>query len=93
MNKIDLSKISNDLVRSKVIDFMVSLLFLLITFNAIWLLVFIRVSSNSVSPIDTNRVMFGLESTLILGNLIVFVVFLGWILGIRSIRSILGRRY
>lgn len=93
MNKIDLSKISNDLVRSKVIDFMVSLLFLLITFNAIWLVVFIRVSVNSVLSINTNWMMFGLESTLILGNLIIFVVFLAWILGIRSIRSILGRRY
>ena len=83
---------SIDFAKNSFINFVTAILVLLITFNLGWLVMFIRLYSRWTVIRNLNRTLFNFESFLLLGNLGIFILFIAYALGIRSLRDILGRK-
>ncbi|MEM7759172.1 MAG: hypothetical protein AAF298_13755 [Cyanobacteria bacterium P01_A01_bin.40] len=92
MDKFSLSKSSVDDTDKSFANFITTVLILLITFNFGWLLMFIRLYNRLAVVRNLNKTLFNLESLLLLGNLSMFLLFVAYALGTRSLREILGRR-
>lgn len=93
MHKSNLYESSFNLVSNSLTNFVTTILILLITFNLGWLMMFVRVSTRLAVVVNLHKTIFNLQSLLLLGNLSLFLIFMSYVVGIRSMRSILGRRY
>lgn len=92
MDKFRLSKSSLNFVNASLVNFISTILILLITFNLGWLIMFIRLYSQLALIKNLNKTIFNFESILLLGNLSIFVLFIAYALTVKSLRSILGNR-
>lgn len=93
MHKSNLYESSFNLVSNSLTNFVTTILILLITFNLGWLMIFVRVSTRLAVVVNLHKTIFNLQSLLLFGNLSLLLIFISYVLGIRSLRSILGRRY
>ena len=91
MHKLSLNK-SIDWVNNSFVNCLTTALVLLFTFNFGWLLTFIRVYTRLSVVKNLNRTIFNLESLLLLGNLGILVAFVAYVMAMRNLKSIMGRR-
>ena len=92
MHKISSSKSSVYFAANSFINVIFAVLMVLITFNLSWFFMFMGLYSQATVMRNLNKAIFNLESLLLIGNLGIFFLFLTYALGIRNLRSILGRR-
>ena len=92
MDKFRLSKSSVNWFDSSSINSIATILVLLIAFNIGWLVMFLRVCSQLAVIQSLNQTLFNFESFLLLGNLSIFSLFIAYVLAIKSLREISGRR-
>ncbi len=95
MHKLSLSKSSVNLVGNKFANLATTILVLPITLNLAWLLMFIRISISSRLAVIRNfkKIIFNMESLLLIGNLSLLILFIACVLAMRSLKSFLGKRH
>ena len=93
MHKLSLSKSSVNLVGNKFANLATTILVLPITLNLAWLLMLIRISSRLAVIRNFKKIIFNMESLLLIGNLSLLILFIACVLAMRSLKSFLGKRH
>ncbi len=91
MYKLSFYSSSSSLISKRFINFITAILVILITFNLGWLIAFVRLYTQVKTFVNINRILFNLESILLLGNLGIMTLFIIYILSIKSLRSIISK--
>ena len=81
------------MIGNSFVGFITSVLTVLVIFNLSWLVMFIRLYTRLSAATNLNRIILNLESILLLENLGIFILFVGYALRMKRLRSILGRKY
>ena len=93
MHKANLFKSSANLVSNSFIGFVTTILTILVIFNLSWLIIFIRLCTRLSVAANLNKIIFNLESILLLGNLSILILLIGYVVGIRRLKLMLSKKY
>ncbi len=92
MYKLRFYRSSANLINNSLINFVAAILVLLITFNLGWFIAFIGLYTRLKMIGNLNKILFNLESILLLGNLGIVILLIAYVSSIKSLRSILGKQ-
>lgn len=88
MDKFSLSKPSVDLVHNSFLRLFTTIAIILITFNLGWFTMLIGLYNRFGTVRNINKIIFNLDSFLLLGNLSILLLFIIYALSIRSLKDI-----
>ena len=93
MHKFSFSRSSSNIFSNSLINFAITILVLLIAFNLGWLIAFVQLYAQPKIVGNLDKIIFHLQSILLLGNLSILLLFIGYIGIVKYVKSILGKRY